>query len=132
MARYIASDSNSFLPTAPGRKRCTAKNNDSIHQCQGWEDQGCHANSGSWAPSTVLPCLTSTCSCCFSGEERGGSWYYGPNNFRNSSQQTGIGGLKTNLHMHFDFQPLFMHSNKKMKPVTEMKINRRIYQLALN
>lgn len=132
MAWYIASDSNSFLPTALGRKCCTAKNNDLIHQCQSWEDQGYHANSESWAPSTVSPSLTSSCSLCSSGWELRGSWCCRPNNFRNSSQQTGIGGLKTNLHMHFYFQSLFMHSNKKMKRVTEMKINRLIYLLALN
>lgn len=83
-------------------------------------------------PSTVSPSLTSSCSLCSSGWELRGSWCCRPNNFRNSSQQTGIGGLKTNLHMHFYFQSLFMHSNKKMKRVTEMKINRLIYLLALN
>lgn len=40
MAWYTASDSNSFLLTAPGtQKSCSSQNRDSIHQCQKWEDR---------------------------------------------------------------------------------------------
>ena len=97
MARYTASDTNSFLLTASGihtQKKLRHQKQRLNPSVSKTERPGAVFLSQKSGPGATVLSPTLGTLCSFFWQELRGSHQYGPSNFRNGSQQTGIGRIK--------------------------------------